>query len=144
MELIFGVLVAAGIFNTIFMSVLERTREFGIMMAIGYSARQLFTLVMIESAFLATLGLAAAALLTAGPYAYLHQTGIDLTQAYAEQGLTEFEISGVGLDPVLRIGIYPENALAIAIALFGATLVAGLYPAWRAGRVNPVESINLA
>ena len=144
MELIFGVLVAAGIFNTIFMSVLERTREFGIMMAIGYSARQLFTLVMIESAFLATLGLAAAALLTAGPYAYLHQTGIDLTQAYAEQGLTEFEISGVGLDPVLRIGIYPENALAIGIALFGATLIAGLYPAWRAGRVRPVESITLA
>lgn len=143
MEIIFGVLVTAGIFNTLFMSVLERTREFGIMTAIGYSARHLFALIMIESSFLATLGLAAAAVLTAWPYSYLHRTGLDLTQAYADQGLTGFEVAGVGLDPVMRIGIYPENAALIAIALFGATLLAGLYPAWRAGRVNPIESIHL-
>lgn len=144
MELIFAVLVTAGIFNTLFMSVLERTREFGIMMAIGYSARQLFALVMLESTLLATLGLVAAAAITIGPYSYLHSTGIDLTQAYAEQGMTSFEISGVGLDPILRIGIYPENAIAIGVAIFVATLLAGLYPAWKAGRVNPVESINIA
>lgn len=143
MELIFGVLVAAGIFNTIFVSVLERTREFGIMMAIGYSAGQLFALVMLESALLAVLGIAAAAALTAWPYFYLVEHGIDLTKAYADQGLESFEVSGVGLDPVLRIGIYPENAVAIGVAIVLATLAAGLYPAWRAGRVNPVESINL-
>lgn len=143
MELIFGVLVAAGIFNTIFMSVLERTREFGIMMAIGYSARQRFALVMMESALLASLGLAAAAAAAACPYHYMATNGLDLTATYAKQGLTSFEISGVGLDPHLHIGIYPENAVAIAIAIVGATMAAGLYPAWRAGRVNPVESINL-
>lgn len=143
MELIIGVLVAAGIFNTIFMSVLERMREFGIMMAIGYSAQQLFALVMLESGMLAALGIGLAAAVTAGPYAYLQKNGIDLTHAYAEQGLDSFEISGVGMDPILRIGIYPENALAIAVAIVAATLLAGVYPAWKAGRVKPVESINL-
>jgi ABC-type lipoprotein release transport system permease subunit len=123
--------------------VLERSREFGIMMAIGYSARQVFALVMIESGLLALVGLLASALLTAGPYLYLARTGIDLTKAYETQGMTSFEIGGVGLDPILKIGIYPENAIAIAIAIVLATLIAGLYPAWRAGRVNPVESINL-
>jgi ABC-type lipoprotein release transport system permease subunit len=140
-EIVIGVLVAAGIFNTIFMSVLERTREFGIMLAIGYSPRQIFGMVMAESGFLAALGLVGAVLVTAVPYWYLHGTGIDMTEAYAQQG--GVDIGGVGMDPILRIGIYPENAVIIAVAIVLATLLAGVYPAWRAGRVDPVESINL-
>ena len=143
MEIIIGLLVAAGIFNTLFMSVLERTREFGILVAIGYSPRQLFTMVMLESSFLAALGLGASALVTWPVYNYLSATGIDLSKAYAEQGLDSFELGGVGMDPILRIGIFPENAAIIAGLIFAATIAAGLYPAWRAGRVNPVESINL-
>ncbi|TNE88094.1 MAG: ABC transporter permease [Deltaproteobacteria bacterium] len=140
-EIVIGVLVAAGIFNTIFMSVLERTREFGIMLAIGYSPRQVFSMVMWESVFLAGLGLLGAIAVTALPYWYMHGTGIDLTEVYAQQG--GVDIGGVGMDPILRIGIYPENALIIALAIVGATILAGVYPAWRAGRVDPVESINL-
>lgn len=143
LELIVALLVAAGIFNTIFMSVLERTREFGIMTAIGYTPRQLFGMIMVESGFLAFLGLLLSAAITAWPYWQLSQHGIDLSKAYAEQGLDSFEIGGVGMDPILHIGIFPENALFIALAIVGATLAAGVYPAWRAGRVDPVESIHL-
>jgi ABC-type lipoprotein release transport system permease subunit len=139
-ELVIAVLVAAGIFNTIFMSVLERTREFGIMLAIGYTPGQLFVMVMAESGFLAILGLAASAIVTAGPYWYLHETGIDMSAVYAQQG--GIDIGGIGMDPILRIGIYPENALIIAAAIALATMLAGLYPAWRAGRVDPVAAIN--
>ncbi|UCC48853.1 MAG: ABC transporter permease, partial [Gemmatimonadota bacterium] len=52
MELLIAVLVAAGIFNTLFISVMERLREFGIMMAIGWSPGRLFRLVILESAWL--------------------------------------------------------------------------------------------
>lgn len=141
-EIVIGVLVAAGIFNTIFMSVLERTREFGIMLAIGFSPRQIFGLVMFESAYLAVLGLVAAVAVTAVPYWYLHGTGIDMTEVYAQQG--GIDIGGVGMDPILRIGIFPENAVIIAVSIVLATLLAGVYPAWRAGRVDPVTSINMA
>jgi len=140
-EIVIAVLVAAGIFNTMFMSVMERTREFGIMMAIGYSPRQLFALVMAESTLLAVMGLALGCLVTAGPYAYLATHGIDLSQVYAESGAVE--ISGVGFDTTLRIGIFPENAVAIAVAVVLSTVLAGIWPAYKAGRVNPVESINL-
>lgn len=143
MELIIGLLVAAGIFNTIFMSVLERTREFGIMLALGYSPRQLFGMVMLESGFLAAMGLVASALVTWPVYRHLNQTGIDMSKAYAEQGMDSFDLAGVGMDPVLHVGIFPENAAIIAALIVLSTLAAGLYPAWRAGRVNPVESINL-
>jgi ABC-type lipoprotein release transport system permease subunit len=140
MEIIVAVLVAAGIFNTLFVSVMERTREFGIMMAIGHAPRQLFAMVMLESLWLAIVGLAAAAIVTIGPYLYLANTGIDMS---AMTGGTGTEVAGVGFDPVLRVGIFPENVLLIGIAVLIATLAAGLYPAWRAGTVVPVESIKL-
>jgi len=142
MEIIIGVLVMAGIFNTIFMSVLERTREFGIMRAIGYSPGQLFKLVMAESGFLAAIGLVLCFLVTVGPYYYLHKTGIDMTEVFAQQG-GSMDIGGVGMDPILRIGIFPENAVAVAVGIVLAVMLAGLYPAWKAGRVEVVESINL-
>jgi len=143
MSIVVAILVAAGIFNTIFMSVMERTREFGIMTAIGYNARQLFMLVMAESIIFATLGLALCAALTAAWYPGLAETGLDMTAMYQSMGMTNIEVSGIGMDTVMPFGIFAENLVAIATAIVVACLLAGLYPAWRAGRVEPVESINL-
>jgi len=132
--------VAAGIFNTLFVSVMERVREFGIMLAIGYSPRQLFKLVMWESTWLATTGIALAVAVSAWPYWYLYNNGLDLTEVYADQPT---EVAGVGFDMVMRVGMYTETGIAIAAAIILATLAAGIYPAWKAGRVEPVETIRL-
>jgi ABC-type lipoprotein release transport system permease subunit len=140
MELIIMVLVAAGIFNTIFVSVMERTREFGIMLAIGFSPGMIFGLVMLESLWLGVVGLVAAAFVTAGPYYYLWNTGVDIS---AQLDISGSEVAGVALSNIMRVDIYPENALAIAAAALIATLLSGLYPAWQAGRIEPVESIRL-
>jgi len=139
-EIIIAIIVAAGIFNTLFVSVMERLREFGIMMAIGFSPKRLFGLVMWESLWLALVGLVAAAALTAGPYYYLNTSGLDMTAMIGEGGS---EVAGVAIEPVMKVGIFLEHAVAIAVAAVLATLVSGLYPAWRAGRVVPVESIKL-
>jgi ABC-type lipoprotein release transport system permease subunit len=140
MEILIAVLVAAGIFNTMFVSVLERLREFGIMLAIGFRPGDLFKLVMLESLWLGLVGLVLSVLLTIGPYWYLSSTGIDLSSMLQGEGS---EVAGVAISPVLKIGIFPSNAVIIAVAALLATLLAGLYPAWRAGRVTPVESIRL-
>jgi ABC-type lipoprotein release transport system permease subunit len=139
MEAIIMLLVAAGIFNTLFVSVMERLREFGIMRAIGWSQAQIFGLVMFESLWLALVGLVLAAVVTAGPYWYLSQVGIDL----AAMGVAGTEVAGVAMTDVMRVGIFPENAVMIASAAVLATLLSGLYPAWSAGRVVPVEAIRL-
>ena len=136
------VLCAAGIFNTLFVSVMERLREFGILVAVGFGPRRLFLLVMLESLWLGLLGLVTAVVVTAWPYHYLSSTGIDLTKVYAQQG-QQADIVGVGMSMVLRVGLYPESAAAIGVAVLGATLLSGLYPAWKAGRVEPVEAIKL-
>ncbi len=139
-ELLILVLLAAGIFNTLFVGVMERLREFGILLAIGFGPGRLRRLVLWESFLIGLAGLAAAALASAGPYAYLHSEGLD-TSAITGGGGSE--IAGVVLDPVLEVAIFPENLAAIAAVVLLATLAAGLYPAWRAGRVVPVESIKL-
>ena len=53
------------------------------------------------------------------------------------------EVAGVAVSPVMYVDIFPENLLLIASAVLLATLLSGLYPAWKAGRVAPVESIRL-
>jgi ABC-type lipoprotein release transport system permease subunit len=141
MELLIAVLVAAGIFNTLFVSVMERLREFGIMMAIGFSPGKLFRLVMMESLWLAVVGLVAAFFVTIGPYKYLASTGIDYSAFLGEEG--NVEMAGIALSTTIRVGIFPENLAVIVVAAIIAVLLSGLYPAWKAGHVEPVETIRL-
>jgi len=137
-QLLVGLLVTAGILNTLLMSVLERTREFGVMMAVGMSPLSLFKLVIVESLWLALLGLALGVLITIPWFLYLFYVGIDFSAAIGQ----DYSAGGVLVDPVLRIRLYRESALAILAGVFTLTLLSGLYPAWRAGRVPPVESLK--
>ena len=140
MEIVIAILVAAGIFNTLFVSVMERLREFGILVALGFSPSRLFRLVMMESLWLAVLGLVGAGLVTIGPYVYLYNTGIDISAALGDEGV---DVAGVAMSTVMKIGIYPINAVIIASLAIFSVLLSGLYPAWKAGRANPVETIQL-
>jgi ABC-type lipoprotein release transport system permease subunit len=115
-------------------------REFGIMLAIGYSSRDLHALVMLESLWLGLVGLVVGTLLTLGPYLYLNAHGIDMSMMVGNGGS---EIAGVGVPSVFKVEIFPVNAVFIAVAALFATLLAGIYPAWKAGRVAPVETIRL-
>ena len=137
-QLLIALLVAAGILNTMLMSVLERKREFGVMMALGMSPRNLFFLVMLESFWLAVLGLIIGIIVTTPWYIFMSQTGIDLSAAYGDG----FSFGGVLLDTVFKIRLFKESIIAILVGLFGLALLSGAYPAWRAGRVPPVESLK--
>ena len=134
------VLVAAGIFNTLFVSVMERMREFGIMMAIGFSPFRLFRLVMWESLWLGVVGVIASVIITAGPYYLMNRNGLDMSGMVGDG--TQ-EVAGVAIEPTMYVEIYPENAVIIAVVVLLATMISGLYPAWKAGRVAPVETIKL-
>jgi ABC-type antimicrobial peptide transport system permease subunit len=140
MMLVLAVLVAAGIFNTLFVSVMERLREFGIMLAVGFSPGQLFRLVMLESVWLAAIGLTAAAAVTIGPYLYLASTGIDISGMIPAD---QMEVAGVGMSTVMQVGIYGESVALIGVSALVAILLSGVYPAWRAGQADPVETIRL-
>jgi len=137
-QFLIGLLIAAGILNTLLMSVLERTREFGVMMAVGMSPRTLFMLVVVESLWLAIIGIIIGIIITAPWYAYLYYVGLDFSGAIGE----DYSAGGILVDPLIRIRLYKESIIAILSGVFSLTLLAGLYPAWRAGRIPPVESLK--
>ena len=137
-QLLIALLISAGILNTMLMSVLERIREFGVMMALGMSPRHLFSLVMLESFWLAVIGLIIGVIITIPWYWYMSETGLDLTSAYGD----DFSFGGVLLDTVFKIRLFKESIVGILIGLFSLALIAGAYPAWRAGRIPPVESLK--
>jgi len=137
-QLLIAMLVAAGVLNTMLMSVLERKREFGVMMALGLSPQRLFLLVMLESFWLAVLGLIIGTVVTIPWYLFMSQTGIDMSAAYGDG----FSFGGVLLDTVFKIRLFKESIVAILIGLFTLALCAGAYPAWRAGREPPVQSLK--
>lgn len=137
-QVLIGFLIAAGILNTLLMSVMEREREFGIMMAVGLSPLTLFRLVIMESIWLGILGVIVGAIITTPWYYYLYNIGIDFSGMIGD----DYSASGVLIDPLLKIRLFKESAIAILSGVFTLTILSGLYPAWRAGRIPPVESIK--
>jgi len=137
-QFLVGLLIAAGILNTMLMSVLERTREFGVMMAVGMAPQALFRLVMVESFWLAVVGLILGIIMTAPWYYYLYTTGLDFSGAFGN----DFSYGGVLVDPVFKARLFKESVMAILAGVFTLAICAGAYPAWRAGRIPPVESLK--
>ncbi len=138
LQLLVGLVIAAGIMNTMLMSVLERTREFGIMMALGLTPGKTVRLVLIESFWLGCLGIVIGIIITVPWFYYMSETGIDLSRHVGE----DYSAGGVLVDPVMKLRLFKESAIAILVTVFLLTLAAGVYPAIRAGRIMPVDTIK--
>lgn len=138
LQFLVGLVIAAGITNTLLMSVMERRREFGIMMALGMMPGQVMRLVLLESCWLALLGLALGVIITTPWFLYMVRIGIDFSGQIGE----DYSAGGVLVDPVMKFRLYRESALWIAGAVFSLTLVAGIFPAFKAGRTSPVENLK--
>ncbi len=138
LQLLVGLVIAAGIMNTMLMSVLERSREFGIMMAIGMRPGQIVYQVIAESFLLGVLGLGLGIIITTPWFYYMAQYGIDFSGMLGD----DYSAGGVVVEPVMKFRLYKESGLAIVGVVFMLTLLAGIYPAVRAGRIPPVESIK--
>lgn len=130
------VVVVLGVTNTLLMAVLERTREFGLQLALGTRPAQIVRTVLYESLVLGALGLAGGAFLGAGVVGYFHARGFDLS-AYA---------AGAAAIPGMTTVVYPtlvlDNMWLPMAALLVTSVIAAFYPAWRAARLDPVEALR--
>jgi ABC-type lipoprotein release transport system permease subunit len=133
---IVGTFAGFGVLNTMLMAVFERTHEFGVLAALGLRPPLVLAMVLTECAGLALVGIALGIAAGAGGMAYFVLHGWDLTR-WAE-GLT---ISGVLLDPVLRGAWTWRTVPSIAAALVLIIVLAGLLPALRAARLQPVTAL---
>jgi ABC-type lipoprotein release transport system permease subunit len=135
---VLGVIVSLGVLNTVLMSVLERTREFGVLLAIGMRPGRLFALVLLEGLLLgAAGGLVGVALGAALTYP-LATWGLDYTEVLGQK----FENGGVYVSALIRARYdWPRTWIWYAAAVV-ATVAAAIYPAWSVLRMTPVDAMR--
>ncbi|MDH4122249.1 MAG: ABC transporter permease [Deltaproteobacteria bacterium] len=131
-------MVAFGILNTIMMGVLERTREFGLLRALGMSPWALFTLVVMETFWLSLTALAIGWVLGGGLHAYFALWGLDMSAMYPGGMAT----SGTVMDSVIYSELSGARVGMLTGLILGITLLSGLYPAYRALRVTPLQALQ--
>jgi len=134
--LAFLVVVAAAVANPVLMAVLERTREFGIMLAVGMSRPRLLRLVLYEAMFLGLVGLALGNVLGLGLTAHFGRTGIDL--GAFEAGLRTMPGLSDFIYPVVRA----ERSFMLSAIVFVTACLTAIYPAINAALLEPVEAIR--
>jgi ABC-type lipoprotein release transport system permease subunit len=133
--LIILAITATVIINTLIMAVYERTREIGILSAIGMKSRSIMGVFFIESAILAFGGIIIGWILGGLVVAYLTYFGVYI----GNFGLTGFTTGD---------RIYAYLTLSAGISLTTLTLIvallAAIYPAWLAARMEPVDALRNA
>ena len=128
--------LAFGIVNTMLMAVLERSREFGMLMAVGMHDRKIVQMVVVETIWIALIGGIAAIVAGAATLAWLGRTGVDL--GHFAKGLSTFGVSEV-IYPRVPIWLYPVLGVFVVLV----AVVAAVYPARRALKLNPVELLRV-
>jgi ABC-type lipoprotein release transport system permease subunit len=128
---------ALGILNTMLMSVFERMREFGVLRALGLAPRQLVILVVLESLLLATVATAMGLVMGGAMDAWMVYEGVDFS--VDGKGLT---YAGITLDPIIKAQVQPAGIIVTVVCVYVVTLVAAIWPALRAARLEPVQAMR--
>jgi len=128
--------ISVGILNTVMMSVFERVREFGVMMALGTRPRQVVRLVIQEAVVISLAGAVLGSLLGSGSTLLVESTGIDLSRWAA--GASAVGITATVIHPTLTFANLAASNLAVVLVV----LLVAFYPAIRASRLRPVEALR--
>ncbi len=128
--------LAFGIVNTMLMAILERTKEIGMMLALGTNRIKIFFLVLLETFILTFAGTPIGIFSAWGTISYFQKKGLDL--------------SGMGNEMMNSFGfgsmIYPEfpadKILDVFLIVFFTALISCLFPALKAVRLQPVEALK--
>lgn len=134
--LVFFVVVAAAVANPVLIAVLERTREFGTMLALGMSAGRLLRLVLLESLLIGIVGLLAGNVIGVAATSYFESAGIDL--GAFEAGMRTMPGLSDYVFPVVRA----DRSVMLSGFVIAVTFLAALYPAAKAAKLDPIEAIR--
>jgi ABC-type lipoprotein release transport system permease subunit len=135
---IIGLVVLLGVVNTILMSVLERVREFGVMLAVGMRPIKLAALILTEGFVVGTiaaiLGLVLGILMVWPATVY----GLDFSAAMGET----MEMGDIAIDTVLYPQFSWPRMLGYTLTTIVLTTIAAGWPAFRVTRLKPIEAIQ--
>jgi len=133
---IFLLALSFGIINTMLMAVLERTRELGMLGAIGMSKGKIYNMIMLETVFLTLFGSVIGIILAVALILPLIETGIDLS-FFMEDLMEDYGFSSV---------IYPVANMKMFVQILALVILAGIlsaiYPARKALSLKPLDAIR--
>jgi len=130
-------IVAVIIVNTLLMSVFERVREMGILAALGMKGRQIRQMFLLEAASLGVAGIVVGLVLGAAGVAYLATTGIPIGDKMAAVAGSNFALSAT------MYGRFDASSfISLSLATLIVVLLASLYPAWYAARLEPIDALH--
>ena len=133
---VFGIAIF-GVANTMLMATYERRREIAVMLAMGAVPGAIVKSILYEAAAMGLLSLVIGVAISLPPMLWWYAAPADLSWLYGEMTL-----QGVLLRPVMRVTLDPASWAGAAVALFATALLAALYPAWRASRVPPADTLS--
>jgi putative ABC transport system permease protein len=125
------------ILNTMYMSVLERTKEIGMMKALGMKSRQVMGVILLEALLIGGIASFIGAIWGSGVAYYLATEGIDFTKTFEQMGTINFPISYV-YRAVFSFGII---AFGFCMGIL-FSLLAAIPPALRAAKMEPTEALR--
>ena len=133
---VFGIAIF-GVANTMLMATYERRREIAVMLAMGAVPGAIVKSILYEAAAMGLLSLVIGVAISLPPMLWWYAAPADLSWLYGEMTM-----QGVLLRPVMRVTLDPASWAGAAVALFATALLAALYPAWRASRVPPADTLS--
>lgn len=138
MFFVMGIIVAMGVLNTVLMSVMERVKEFGVMLALGTRPSQVFQVILLEGVLLGLFATLLGAALGTLAIIPTIEYGIDYGAMMGEN----VEVAGVTMDSQVHAAWHGSGMLGFCIAAWLMTVLASIWPAWRASRLAPVEAMR--
>lgn len=127
--------LAFGIINTMLMSVLERIKELGMLMAVGMNKKRVFLMIMLESVFLTLTGAVIGLALSAIIVEILSHTGINF-------GLWAEGFEAIGYAAIVYPVLTTGNYISIMMLVILTGIIASVWPARKALKLNPVEALR--
>jgi putative ABC transport system permease protein len=124
--------LAFGILNTMQMSVFERTRELGMLKAIGMNKTRIFTMIMLETIFLSMCGGLTGIATGFITVRFLAEKGIDFS-AFADA------LATFGMEAIIYPDLSQEYYLNLVLLVLFTAIAASIYPAIKAVKVNPAN-----
>jgi ABC-type lipoprotein release transport system permease subunit len=137
MYLVVLAVVAVVIANTLLMSVFERTREMGILASLGMKGRQIMAMLVMEATVLAVIGIILGILLGSVGVYYLATEGWYIGEAAAGAATAQ-----TAYGETLYAKFSAADMIPLSIAALVITLLASLYPAWFAARMEPIDALR--
>jgi ABC-type lipoprotein release transport system permease subunit len=135
-------LIALGVVNATFMSVLERTKEFGVMLALGTRRSRLFALVMTEVALLGLVAVGLGTALGLGLEIFGRVHGWPM-EWFGYEEVADISAAGVSYDTIYYSALSFGRGVGIVATITFMLLLAGLLPAIKASRLAPVDAMRV-